>query len=284
GSDSQNLAFVSTTQADSTNDSVSTAVNVFAVGAKLSTSTLLNCEAIGSYDWSYQAEEEPTNIALMAFSSSSLNSSSDCEVSDSEEEVMPQVTKSVPSLAQSPELVKSPRHSGLISPHPMSVPSPVPLRPHSPSKGLRRTKKTCFMCKTAGHRRPAAAAAEKFFGGLFSDETKNTHLAPIYPIPYATFPHAPPPPCHPATTAAVTIPTAITTTPPLYSNNSITTAGQPPHGSSRCHQPQPPPPKPTLTVNPSPLLSPLTPLPPSPNTTTHQHRHHRTPQQPPAAS
>nr|GFB28344.1 ribonuclease H-like domain-containing protein [Tanacetum cinerariifolium] len=36
-------------------------------------------------------------------------------VSDSEEEDMPQVTKDVPSFAQSTELVKSPRHSGLIS-------------------------------------------------------------------------------------------------------------------------------------------------------------------------
>nr|GFD00964.1 hypothetical protein [Tanacetum cinerariifolium] len=69
-------------------------------------------------------------------------------VSDSEEEPMPQVTKDVPSFAQSPELVKSPRHSGLLSPHPMSVAPPVPLRTHSPSKGLRRTKKTCFVCKS----------------------------------------------------------------------------------------------------------------------------------------
>nr|GEZ04513.1 ribonuclease H-like domain-containing protein [Tanacetum cinerariifolium] len=37
------------------------------------------CDAIGSYDWSYQVEKEPTNFALMAFSSSSLNSSSNCE-------------------------------------------------------------------------------------------------------------------------------------------------------------------------------------------------------------
>nr|GFB74875.1 hypothetical protein [Tanacetum cinerariifolium] len=37
-------------------------------------------------------------------------------VFDSEEEDMPQVTKDVPSFAQSPELVKSPRHSGLIPP------------------------------------------------------------------------------------------------------------------------------------------------------------------------
>nr|GFB51117.1 hypothetical protein [Tanacetum cinerariifolium] len=31
------------------------------------------CDATGSYDWSYQAEEEPTNFARMAFSSSSSN-------------------------------------------------------------------------------------------------------------------------------------------------------------------------------------------------------------------
>nr|GEZ06899.1 hypothetical protein [Tanacetum cinerariifolium] len=159
--DSQNLTFVSTTSVDSTNDSVSAAVSVSAVGAKLSTSTLpnvdslsndviysffasqslspqldnedlkqidvddleemdlnwqmamltmrarkflqktgrnlgvngptsmgfdmakvecYNCHRKGSYDWSFQAEEEPTNFALMAFSSSSSNSSSDCEV------------------------------------------------------------------------------------------------------------------------------------------------------------------------------------------------------------
>nr|GFB94831.1 hypothetical protein [Tanacetum cinerariifolium] len=72
-------------------------------------------------------------------------------VSDSKEEYIPQVTKDVPSLAQSPELVKNPRHSGLISLPPMSVAPPVPLRPHSPSKGLKRPKKTCFMCKSETH-------------------------------------------------------------------------------------------------------------------------------------
>nr|GEZ09607.1 hypothetical protein [Tanacetum cinerariifolium] len=321
GSDSQNLAFISTTQADSTNDLVSAVVSVSAAGAKLSASTLPNVDSLsnaiiysffasqssspqldnedlkqidvddleemdlkwqmamltmrarkkghfarecrspkdsrktavaepqrrsipvetstsnalvsqydgtGSYYWSYQAEEEPTNFTLKGFSSSSSNSSFDCEfhksqfdvmsyqtglesvearllvykknessleenikllnievqlrdnalatlrqklettekerddlnindndnwppsnlydrfvpsggyhlsptkpdqdlpsrpsapiikdwVSDSKEEAMPQVTKDVPSFAQSPKLVKSPRHSGLIT-------------------------------------------------------------------------------------------------------------------------------------------------------------------------
>nr|GFB22151.1 hypothetical protein [Tanacetum cinerariifolium] len=198
GTDSQNLAFISTTPADSINASVSAAASV---------------SAVGSYNWSYQAEEEPTNFLLMAFSSSSSNLSSDCElqtqydiltdqfhksqfdvmsyqiglefvpsgeyhvvpppmtgtfmppkldlvfhtppsdenehlafnvqlsltkpeqdlssrpsapiikdwVYDSEEEDMPQLTKDVPSFAQSLEFVKSPRHSGLLSPPPSYV-------------------------------------------------------------------------------------------------------------------------------------------------------------------
>nr|GFA34251.1 ribonuclease H-like domain-containing protein [Tanacetum cinerariifolium] len=225
GTESHNLAFVLSTPADSTNDSVSAAVNV---------------SAVGTYDWSFQAEEEPTNFALIAFTSSSSNLSSDNEtglesvearllvykqnesvleenikllnievqlrdtalttlkqkldttekergdlnmklekfqtsskrltallasqtsnkaglglsapiienwVFDSEEDDMPQVTKDVPSFAQSIELVNSPRHSGLPSQPPMSVAPHVPLRTNSPSKGYKKTKKACFVCK-----------------------------------------------------------------------------------------------------------------------------------------
>nr|GFA85866.1 hypothetical protein [Tanacetum cinerariifolium] len=51
------------------------------VPVKTSTSNALvsQCDGVGSYDWSFQAEEEPTNYALMAFSS--LSSSSDNELS-----------------------------------------------------------------------------------------------------------------------------------------------------------------------------------------------------------
>nr|GFB05137.1 putative ribonuclease H-like domain-containing protein [Tanacetum cinerariifolium] len=68
-------------------------------------------------------------------------------VSDSEEKDIPQITKDVPSLAQSSDLVKTPRYSGLISPPPMSVASPVPLRPHSPSKGLKDLRKPILCAK-----------------------------------------------------------------------------------------------------------------------------------------
>nr|GEU60749.1 hypothetical protein [Tanacetum cinerariifolium] len=332
GTESHNLVFVSSTLADSTNDSVSAAVNVSAVGTKQSASTLPNIDSLsnaviysffasqssspqldnkdlkqidandleeidlkwecrspkdsrgtavaepqrrnvpvetltsnalvshydgtGTYDWSFQAEEEPTNFALMAFTSSSLNLSSDNEtglesvearifvykqnesvleenikllnievqvrdtalttlrqkldttkkekddlnmklkkfqtsskrnsdswppshlydrfipsggghavpppliptkpeqdlssrpsapiiedwISNSEEDDIPHVTKDVPNFAQSPELVKSPRHYGLLSQPPMSVAPPVPLRTNSPSKGKGKIK------------------------------------------------------------------------------------------------------------------------------------------------
>nr|GFB89365.1 hypothetical protein [Tanacetum cinerariifolium] len=70
---------------------------------------------------------------------------------DENEHLAFNVTKDVPSFAQSHELVKYLRHSGLLSKPPMSVAPPVPLRTNSPSKGLRRTKKTCFVCKSETH-------------------------------------------------------------------------------------------------------------------------------------
>nr|GEX54402.1 uncharacterized mitochondrial protein AtMg00810-like [Tanacetum cinerariifolium] len=282
GTESHNLAFVSSTRTDNTTDSVSVVVNVSAVGIKLSTSTLPNvdslsnaidvddfeemdlkwqmammtmrdrrtvvtepqrrnvpvetstsnalvsqCDGTGTYYWSYQAEEEPTNFALMAFTSSLSNSSSDNEVSscskacskaysqlqtqyasltanfrtfmppkpdlvfhtpssdenehlsfnvllsptkpeqdlsfrpstpiikdwvsDSKEDDMPQVCKDVPNLAQSSELVKSPRHSGqLFLTHILVAPT-APLRSNPHSKGSRRTKKACFLCISKDH-------------------------------------------------------------------------------------------------------------------------------------
>nr|GEY09790.1 hypothetical protein [Tanacetum cinerariifolium] len=47
------------------------------VPVETSTSNALvsQCDGVGSYDWSFQAEEKPTNYALMAFTSSSSSSS-----------------------------------------------------------------------------------------------------------------------------------------------------------------------------------------------------------------
>nr|GFC42612.1 ribonuclease H-like domain-containing protein [Tanacetum cinerariifolium] len=48
GTDSQNLAFISSTPADSTNDSISAFVNVSAVGTKLSALTLVNVDSLSN--------------------------------------------------------------------------------------------------------------------------------------------------------------------------------------------------------------------------------------------
>nr|GFA90021.1 hypothetical protein [Tanacetum cinerariifolium] len=61
------------------------------------------------------------------------------------------VSKDVPSFAQSSELVKSPRHSGQLFQAPILVSHTVPLRSKPHSKGSRRTKKVCFVCKSMDH-------------------------------------------------------------------------------------------------------------------------------------
>nr|GEZ81947.1 hypothetical protein [Tanacetum cinerariifolium] len=61
------------------------------------------------------------------------------------------VSKDVLSFAQSPELVKSPRHSGQLSQPPISVAPSVPLRSNSHSKGYKKNKKACFVCKSVDH-------------------------------------------------------------------------------------------------------------------------------------
>nr|GEX07583.1 putative ribonuclease H-like domain-containing protein [Tanacetum cinerariifolium] len=71
-------------------------------------------------------------------------------VSNSEEDDMPQVSKDVPSFTQSPKLAKSPRHSGQLFQAPIPVAPSVLLRSNPHSKGSRKTKKSCFVCKSVG--------------------------------------------------------------------------------------------------------------------------------------
>nr|GEV12200.1 hypothetical protein [Tanacetum cinerariifolium] len=104
-----NLAFMSSSNTDSITEPVSAAVSVSAVSVKPPVSSLPNidaddleeidlkwrnvpvetstsnalvsqCDGVGIYDWSFQAEEEPANYALMAFLS--LSSSFDNELRD----------------------------------------------------------------------------------------------------------------------------------------------------------------------------------------------------------
>nr|GFB13120.1 hypothetical protein [Tanacetum cinerariifolium] len=125
-------------------------------------------------------------------------------VSDSEKEDMPKVTKDVPSFAQSPELVKSPRNSGLISPPPMSVAPPVPLKSHSLSKGLRRAK-TCFVCKSETHLiKDCDFHASKLAQKSYASRDIRKHYAPMNhsKFPLHKLSAAAPPKSQPVLTAA----------------------------------------------------------------------------------
>nr|GEY61569.1 hypothetical protein [Tanacetum cinerariifolium] len=83
----QNIAFVSSNNTDNINESVNVALSISAASSKAKFSTLPNVDrlsdvviysffAIGGYDWSFQADEKPTNYALMAYTSSGSSSSS----------------------------------------------------------------------------------------------------------------------------------------------------------------------------------------------------------------
>nr|GFA34626.1 hypothetical protein [Tanacetum cinerariifolium] len=145
------------------------------VPVETSTSNALvsQCDGVGSYVWSYQAEEEPANFAFMNFSSSSSSSDNELSltkpeqdlsrttrptapiiedwVSDSEDESETKPLQIVPSFVQSSEQVKTPRH--FVQPVETSIPAatPKPTSPKSNSSGKRRNRKACFVCKSVDH-------------------------------------------------------------------------------------------------------------------------------------
>nr|GFA25379.1 putative ribonuclease H-like domain-containing protein [Tanacetum cinerariifolium] len=101
-----------------------------------------------SYDWSFQAEDEPTNYALMAVTSSS-SSSSDNEVSDSEDDFEAELPQNAPSFVQPIKQVKTSRPS--IKPVENSIPSTnhKTTIPKPKSHGNSRNRKACFVFTTA---------------------------------------------------------------------------------------------------------------------------------------
>nr|GFC52309.1 hypothetical protein [Tanacetum cinerariifolium] len=62
----------------------------------------------------------------------------------------------------------------------MSVAPPVPLRPHSPLKGLKRTRKTCFVCKSETHLiKDCTFHARKLAQKTYASRDIHKHKAPM---------------------------------------------------------------------------------------------------------
>nr|GEU36654.1 uncharacterized mitochondrial protein AtMg00810-like [Tanacetum cinerariifolium] len=134
------------------------------VPVETSTSNALvsQCDGIGSYDWSYQAEEEPANFALMAISSSSSAFDNELSpakpaqdisyvtipmspiikdwVSESEDESKPNDPLSAPSFVQTSEHVKPSGHSVQPIEAPILVATPKPTSSKTNGSVLTKSK------------------------------------------------------------------------------------------------------------------------------------------------
>nr|GFA82451.1 hypothetical protein [Tanacetum cinerariifolium] len=145
------------------------------VSVETSTSNALvsQCDGTGSYDWSYQSEDELANFALMAFSSSSSSSDKELStskpaqdlshinrpsvpiiedwVSDSEDESETTSSQNVPSFVQSFKQVKTPRHFVQPAETSILIATPKPLSLKFYRSGKRKNIKTCFVCKSVDH-------------------------------------------------------------------------------------------------------------------------------------
>nr|GEV79457.1 putative ribonuclease H-like domain-containing protein [Tanacetum cinerariifolium] len=111
------------------------------VPVETSTSNALvsQCDGVGSYDFSYQAEEEPANFAFMAFSSSS--SSFDTELSPTK----PEQNLSHTTRPIAPIIEDWPVEIFIIATTPKST------SPKSTSSVKRRNIKACFVFKSVDH-------------------------------------------------------------------------------------------------------------------------------------
>nr|GEX19789.1 ribonuclease H-like domain-containing protein [Tanacetum cinerariifolium] len=114
------------------------------VDTSTSNALVSQCDGVGSYDWSFQADEEPTNYALMAFSSSSSSS-------DNEDESKTKSPQNVLSFGQPTKQVKYPRPSIHHVKTSIPVSTPKLASPKPTSNGKHKNRKACFVCKSLDH-------------------------------------------------------------------------------------------------------------------------------------
>nr|GEZ86313.1 putative ribonuclease H-like domain-containing protein [Tanacetum cinerariifolium] len=131
------------------------------------------CDGIGSYDWSYQVEEEPTNFDLMAISSSSAASDNKLSlakpaqdlshttrpmapiiedwVSDTEDESKPNDSQNASSFIQPIEHVKPFGHSDQHVEAPILPATPKPTSSKTICSSKKKNRKTFFVCRSVDY-------------------------------------------------------------------------------------------------------------------------------------
>nr|GEZ29408.1 copia protein [Tanacetum cinerariifolium] len=187
GTTTQNLAFVSSSNIDSTTDSVSAAASVSAVCAKMPVSTLPNIDVddLEEMDLRWKmamltmrarrflqktgrnlGANGPTSMGFdmskvecynchqkghFAWKCRSPKDSRRNEEETANYALMPFLSSSSSSDNESSEQVKSPRHS--VKHVETSIPpaTPKPASPKSDSSGKRMNRKVCFVCKSVDH-------------------------------------------------------------------------------------------------------------------------------------
>nr|GEZ76365.1 hypothetical protein [Tanacetum cinerariifolium] len=115
------------------------------VETSTSNALVFQCDGVGSHDWSYQAEEEPANYALMAFSSSSSSSDNELAPSSLYDRFQPNGGYHVVSPAYTgtfmppkPDLVFNTTHIAVETDHPAFT---VQLSPTKPEQDLSHTNR-----------------------------------------------------------------------------------------------------------------------------------------------
>nr|GEV95048.1 putative ribonuclease H-like domain-containing protein [Tanacetum cinerariifolium] len=96
------------------------------VQTSTSNTLVSQCDAVGSYDWSFQAEEEPMNYALMAFSSSSSSSNNEVSIRQWVSCCSPPYTETF--MPPKPDLVFNNAPNGVETDHPTFNVKPSPTK------------------------------------------------------------------------------------------------------------------------------------------------------------
>nr|GEW68249.1 ribonuclease H-like domain-containing protein [Tanacetum cinerariifolium] len=121
------------------------------VDTSTSNALVSQCDGVGSYDWSFQADEEPTNYALMAFSFSSSSSDNELSPTKPDQDMSHTYRSSAPIIedwvsdSKDESETKSPQNVlSFVSTPKLASPKPI-------SNGKHRNRKACFVCKSLDH-------------------------------------------------------------------------------------------------------------------------------------